>query len=116
MTLVPERYACDGGNSDSATLVIPADEKRERRFEIACAITVGLPAGASAEAWHQMTVRVDGNQQWRRRVPTHNPGQFDGLDYRFSHSVPVGRSLRITVSVAVGGARRRSLLIEAEQL
>ncbi|MDQ2777949.1 MAG: hypothetical protein M3Y32_00145 [Pseudomonadota bacterium] len=121
MVTVPERWAIDGGDSAVATLVIPADARRERRFEIACAMTVALPAvgnprGATGEAWHQMTVQANGTEQWRRRVPTHNPGQFDGLDYRFSRSVPVGQSLRLTVSVATGGARRRSLQIEADQI
>ena len=117
MPMVPERWTLDGGDNATATLVIPADARRERRFEIACAMTVVLPAEAATDdAWHQMTVQANGSQQWRRRETTHNPGQFDGLDYRFSRSVPVGQSLRITVSIAGRGVRRRSLLIEADQL
>lgn len=125
MVTVPERWAIDGGDSAVATLVIPADARRERRFEIACAMTVTLPAdsdqsgskrGEAHSPWHQMTVQANGTEQWRRQVPTHNPGQFDGLDYRFSRSVPVGQSLRITATVATRGARRRSLLIEADQI
>lgn len=119
MPMVPERWTQDGGDSASATLVIPADARFERRFEIACAMTVMLPTDAEegeGAAWHQMTVQAGGSQQWRRRVPTHNPGQFDGLDYRFRCSVPVGQSLRITVSSAGRGVRRRSLLIEADQV
>ena len=117
MPMVPERWTIDAGDSAVATLVIPADARHERRFEVACAVTVMLPATADpADAWHQVTVQANGSQQWRRRVPTHNPGEFDGLDYRFSRSVPVGQSLRVTVSVAARGARRRSLLIEADQV
>ncbi len=111
----PERYAVDGGDSPNAALLIPADSRVERHFEIACAATVVLPADSTdGSGWHQMTVLAGGSQQWRRRVATHNPGQFDGLDYRFRCTVPVGQSLRITVQMATSGVRRRSLQIEAE--
>ncbi|MDE2370115.1 MAG: hypothetical protein KGN16_14185 [Burkholderiales bacterium] len=112
----PERWAITAGDAATATLIIPADARRERRFEIACAMTVALAAGADDGAWHQMTVQADGTEQWRRRVATANPGAWDGLDYRFSRSVAVGRALRITVAVACQGARRRSLVIEADEI
>lgn len=112
----PERWTIDGGDRAVVTLLIPADARLERRFEIACAMTVALPANSEAEAWHQMTVQANGAELWRRREPTHNPGQFDGLDYRFSRSVPVGQSLRVTVTVSGRGVRRRSLLVEADQI
>lgn len=111
----PERWALDAGDAPSATLVVPADALRERRFEIACATVVARPADGGAAAWHQMTVLADGDQQWKRRVPTENPGAWDGLDYRFSRTVPAGQPLRITVHVACHGARRRSLVIEADE-
>jgi hypothetical protein len=111
----PERWAHSAGDAATATLTIPADAKRERRFEIACAITVNVSAEAPT-AWHQMTVQANGAQQWRRRVPSSNPGAYDGLDYRFSRSVPVGQALRITVSVAGQGVRRRSLVVEADEV
>jgi hypothetical protein len=111
----PERWAHSAGDAATATLTIPPDAKRERRFEIACAITVAVPADHT-NAWHQMTVQANGAQQWKRRVPSSNPGAYDGLDYRFSRSVPVGQALRITVSVTTQGARRRTLDIEADEL
>jgi hypothetical protein len=111
----PERWAHSVGDAPTATLVIPADAKRERRFEIACAITVAVPSEGSG-AWHQMTVQANGAQQWKRRVPSANPGAYDGLDYRFSRSVPVGQALRVAVSVAGQGVRRRSLVIEADEV
>ena len=111
----PERWTLSADDAATATLVIPADARRERRFEIACAITVSVPASASAP-WHQMTVQADGTQLWRRRLPSSNPDSWDGLDYRFSRSVAVGRTLRITVAVACQGARRRTLVIEADEL
>lgn len=112
----PERWALKAGDAATATLLIPADLKRERRFEIACAITVAVPeAGPGTAPWLQMTVLADGAQQWQRRLPAQNPGEFDGLDFRFSRSVPVGMPLRVTVAVAGQGVRRRSLHIEAEE-
>jgi hypothetical protein len=115
MTTPPERWHLSAGDAATATLTIPADARRERRFEIACAITVDVPAEAAAP-WHQMTVQANGTQQWRRRLASHNPGTFDGLDYRFARSVPVGQALRVTVAVAGHGVRRRSLVIEADEV
>lgn len=111
----PEHWAVAGGDAPTVTLHIPADAKRERRFEIACAVTVGVPADAK-EPWLQVTVLANGTQQWKRRVPAHNPGDWDGLDYRFTRSVPVAQALRVQVSVAGGGVRRRTVTIEAEEL
>jgi len=110
----PERWSLDGGDAATATLTIPAHARRERRFEIACAVTVAVPDGAPG-AWLQMTVLADGDQQWQRRLPAHNPGAWDGLDYRFARTVPVGKALRVTVSVAGSGVRRRSLVVEADE-
>ncbi len=110
----PERWTVNAADAAQASLVIPADARRERRFELACAMTVGL-AETHPAAWHQMTVLANGVQQWSRRVATHNPGAFDGLDYRFARTVPVGQSLRVVVSVACQGGRRRSLVIEADE-
>jgi len=119
----PERWALAAGDAAHAVLTIPADARRERRFEIACAATCAVPpavgraepGGDDGAAWLQLTVQANGVQQWRRREPAHNPGQFDGLDYRFSRSVPVGQALRITAAVAGQGVRRRTLVIEADE-
>ncbi len=111
----PERWQLDAGDAAGATLVIPADARRERRFEIACAVTVHVPA-AAVDPTLQINVLANGAQQWRRRTPAHNPGAWDGLDYRFARSVPVGQALRITVAVAGSGVRRRSLVIEADEV
>ncbi len=115
----PERWFIQAADAATASLTIPADARRERRFEIACAVTVHVPADAApsaAEPWLQMTVQTNGTQQWRRRAPAHNPGAWDNLDCRFSRNVPVGQTLRITVSVAGLGVRRRSLDIEADEV
>ncbi len=112
----PERWALDAGDDPGATLTVPADARRERRFEIAVALTVGVPDDVAPGAWLQLTVMVNGVQQWQRRVPAHNPGQWDGLDVRFARSVPVAQALRITAAVAGQGVRRRSLVIEADEV
>lgn len=113
--LKAEHWAVDAGDAPQAVLSIPADARRERRFEISCAMTVALREPSSS-AWHQLTVQADGAQQWQRRVPTQNPGAWDGLDYRFTRTVPMGRALRLVVSVACQGVRRRSLKVEAEEI
>ena len=114
-SLAPERWSVQGGDAATATLMIPVDARRERRFEIACAVTVAVPEGAVAP-WLQVGVLANGTLQWRRRADAHNPGAWDGLDYRFSRSVPVGQALRVTVQVGGQGVRRRSLVIEADEV
>ena len=112
----PERWVRDARDAVEAVLTIPADALRQRRFEIACAMTVALPADAPPGAWHAMTVHVDGALQWSRRVPTHNPGETDGLELRFERSVAVGRALRVVVAVTGQGVRRRRLIVEADEV
>ncbi len=120
----PERWYSVAKDAATATLVIPADALRTRRFEIACAMTVAVPAsdgkgqgqGPGPAPWHQLTLLANGQQQWRRQEPSANPGAWDGLDYRFTRSVPVGQALRITAHVAVHGVRRRSLVLEADEV
>lgn len=73
-----------------------------------------VPADA-ASPWLQVTVQANGTQLWQRRVTAHNPGAWDGLDYRFSRSVPVGQTLKVQVSVTGQGVRRRSMDIEADE-
>ena len=111
----PERWALDAGDGPSATLTIPPDARRERRFELAVALTVAVPEAVAPGAWLQLTVMVNGARQWQRRVPAHNPGQWDGLDYRMALRVPVRQALRITAASEVQGVRRRGLLIEADE-
>ena len=69
----PERWQLDAGDAATATLTIPADARRERRFEIACAVTVGVPEQATAP-WLQVTVQANGAQQWRHRVAAARAG------------------------------------------
>ena len=110
----PERWSVKAGSASQAQLLIPADLHRERRFEISCAMTVRAVDGASSP-WHELKVFADGELQWRRRIDTQNPAPFDGLDYRFSCSVPPGRALRLQAYSVCAECRRLELTIEAEE-
>ena len=112
--VVPERWAVDAGDAAQALLLIPADLQRERRFEIACAMTVRCGDDLDG-AWHEMTVLANGALQWQRRIASHNPGSFDGLDYRFARTLAVGESLRLVLRCACRGVSRQRLLIEADE-
>jgi hypothetical protein len=108
----PERWRVDVGDGDVATLMIPPDSFRTRRFEIDCRLVV-RPLGAGAQ--HAMRVDVDGDLEWSRRAPTENPGQTDSMDYHFRRELPPGKPLRIVVKTEARLVRRVRLLIEAEE-
>ncbi|MDT7838258.1 hypothetical protein [Aquabacterium sp. OR-4] len=111
----PERWAIDAGDAGEALLDIPPDAHRDRRFEVAVALTVRCPAELHG-AWHELQILANGHQQWRRRIDSSNPGQTDGLDYRFARTVPLGEPLRVLAKVAVRGVGRERVVIEAEEL
>jgi hypothetical protein len=107
-----EHWQVDAGDSDIATLDIPP-ALRVRRFHIDVRFVVASPAGG--DAWHAMTVELNGRRQWARQIPTSNPGQTDSLDYHVRVDVPEGDALRVRASTKVQGAVRRQLRIEAEE-
>jgi hypothetical protein len=108
----PERWLADASTADVATLDIPPDAQRTRRFEIDCRFVV---AQRGTGATHGMRVEVDGALEWTRRAATENPGATDSMDYHFRRDVPLGRPLRIVVKTDVRGAQRVRLVIEAEE-
>lgn len=114
MSPPPERWTLDAGDADVATLVVPPDARRERCFEVACAMQVRVPPGSTA-AWHRLTVLVDGRREWQRRVDTHLDDGSDGLDHHFRRTVPPGQPLRIQVEAATQGAQRHRLWIEVDE-
>ena len=109
---LPERWRTDAGTADVATLDIPPDAQRTRRFEIDCRLVV---AHRGAGATHGMRVEVDGALEWTRQAPTENPGATDSMDYHFRRDLAVGRPLRIVVKTEVRHAQRVALVIEAEE-
>lgn len=108
----PEHWELDAGDHDVAQLDIPPDPLRDRRFEVSCSFLVTLPE-AHDDAWHAMTLRVDGVQAWSRRIAT-SPGG-DSLDYRFRRTVEAGERLRLVATTEVKRAQRRRLVISAEE-
>ncbi len=108
----PERWRTDAGTADVATLHIPPDAQRARRFEIDCRLVVAHKAEG---ARHGMRVEVDGALEWSRDAATQNPGDTDSTDYHFRRDVPVGRPLRVVVKTSVKAAQRLALTIEAEE-
>ena len=108
----PETWRIDARGADVATLTIPADAGRARRFEIDCRLVV---AARAADARHGMRVDVDGDLEWTRRADTENPGQTDSMDYHFRREIPPGRPLKIVVKTEARGAQRIGLVIEAEE-
>ena len=111
----PERWQRDVGDAAEALLVIPADARRERRFEISISLQVRCPLELHG-AWHELQVLADGSQLWRRRISSSNAGSSDSLDYRYSRSVPVGQTLKLLARSAVRGVVRQRLLIEADEV
>ncbi|MET0381795.1 MAG: hypothetical protein ABW032_00055 [Burkholderiaceae bacterium] len=108
----PESWRTDAGPADVATLLIPADASRARRFEIDCRFVV---AHKVAGARHGLRVDVDGELEWTRDAPTESPGQTDSMDYHFRREVPAGKPLKIVVKTTARGAQRVALTIEAEE-
>ena len=109
---VAERWRIDCGDGDVATLVVPPDAQRARRFEVDCRFVVAQRAPG---ARHGMRVVVDGALEWLREAPTENPGDTDSMDYHFRRDVPVGRPLTVVVKTTARQAQRVRLSIEAEE-
>ena len=111
----PEHWRYDAGDGSVAVLDIPGALDRRRSFDLDVSLLVSVPPDP-AEPWHSLTLELDGRQQWQRRIPSHNPGQTDGLDYHCRLTLEVEQALRVRAIAGVGGgARVRQLLIEARE-
>lgn len=110
----PERWSIDAGDADIATLDVPPALSRQRRFLVDVRFVVACPE-STADAWHALTVELDGRRAWSRQIPTSNPGQTDSLDYQREVDLPAGAALRIRALTGVGRAVRRQLRIDAEE-
>lgn len=109
-----ERWSTDAGDADIATLDVPPALARERRFLVDVRFVVACPE-PKADAWHALTVELDGRRDWSRQIPTSNPGQTDSLDYQREVELPAGVALRIRALTRVGRSVRRQLRIDAEE-
>ena len=110
----PELWRTDAGSDSVAVLDIPGLNGRARVFDVDATLLVNVPADADG-AWLELTVEFDGKRQWNRRIPAHNPGQTDGLDYHQRVRLEAEQALRIRAVATVKGVRIRQLLVEARE-
>jgi len=108
-----ERWTIDLEGADVATLDIPASAHHRRIFEIDVRFVVRAP-GISCDAWHALTVEVNGAREWTRRISTHGGGS-DSLDFHCRRELMPGQALRVRALTQVGSAQRLRLTIEAEE-
>ncbi len=113
-TQQPETWQTDAGPDPVAVLSIPGLLSRARVFDIDVTLWVDVPTDAGG-AWHELRVELDGQQQWSRRIPSHNPGETDSLEYHQRVRLETGPALRVRAVAKVKGSRVRQLLIEARE-
>jgi hypothetical protein len=110
----PEHWLTDTDTAPVAVLNIPGLLSCPRVFDIDATLIVEVP-DAPQGAWLELTVELDGQRQWSRRIPAHNPGQTDGLDYHQRVRLEVAQGIRIRAVVAVKGVRIQRLWVEARE-
>jgi hypothetical protein len=110
-----EHWRCDVGADSVAVLAIPGLVGRARVFDVDISLLVNVPPEASSAAWLELTVEFDGQRQWSRRIPAHNPGHTDGLDYHQRLRLEAEQGVRIRAVATVKGVRVRELVIEARE-
>lgn len=109
----PEHWRVESSDG-VAVLNIPGLNGRARLFDVDATLLVNVPAGADG-AWLELTVELDGQRQWNRRIPAHNPGQTDGLDYHQRLRLEAEQGVRIRALAKVKGVQVRQLLLEARE-
>lgn len=110
----PEHWHIDTGGDSVAVLNIPGLLSRARVFDVDATLIVDVPADAK-DPWHELNFELDGQRQWSRRIPSHNPGQTDGLDYHQRVRLEVGQGIRIRAVAKTNGVRIRQLMLEARE-
>lgn len=110
----PEHWRCDAGSDSVAVLDIPGLNGRARVFDVDATLQVNVPSDAYG-TWLELTVEFDGQRQWGRRIPAHNPGQTDGLDYHQRLRLEAEQGVRVRAVAKVKGVRVRQLLLEARE-
>lgn len=109
----PEHWCVESSDS-AAVLNIPGLNGRARVFDVDASLLVDVPPQGEG-AWLELTVEFDGKRQWSRRIPAHNPGQTDGLEYHRRVRLEAEQGVRIRAVAAVKGVRIRQLLVEARE-
>jgi hypothetical protein len=109
----PELWRTEVGDA-VAVLQIPGALKRSRTFDIDVSLVVRVPED-NHEAWHELTLEIDGKRQWHRRIASSCPGQTDGLDYHCRLVLETRQALRIRALVATAGSVVQQLSIEARE-
>jgi hypothetical protein len=112
MTL--EYWKYDAGTDSVASLVIPAALGRERTFDLDATLLVHVLAEASGSSL-ELTVEVDGKRLWARRIPGHNLGETDSLEYHCRLAVKADADCRVRAKANCKGARVLSLVLEARE-
>ncbi|QCB45598.1 hypothetical protein [Hydrogenophaga sp. PAMC20947] len=119
----PEHWQTDAGSASVAVLTIPGQLARARVFDVDVTLLVDVPSATtnvatkapSNEPWHELSVEFDGQRQWSRRIPSHSPGQTDGLDYHQRVRLEAEQTLKVRAVVKVKGSRVRQLVVEARE-
>lgn len=109
----PELWRIDTADA-VAVLNIPGALKRPRTFDIDVSLLVRVPEDNS-EAWHELTLEIDGKRQWHRRIVSNCPSQTDGLDYHCRVVLEAGPSLRVRAVAGTRGSVVQRLQIEARE-
>ena len=109
----PEHWCAESSDS-VAVLNVPGLNGRARVFDVDASLLVNVPPLGEG-AWLELTVEFDGQRQWSRRIPAHNPGQTDGMEYHHRVRLEAEQGLRIRAVAAVMGVRVRKLVIEARE-
>lgn len=109
----PEHWRTEGLDG-VAVLNIPGLNGRARVFDIDASLMVNVPADV-ADAWLELSVEFDGQRQWSRRIPAHNPGQTDSLEYHQQLRLEAEQGVRVRAVAKVKGVRVRALVIEARE-
>lgn len=112
MTL--EYWKYDAGTDSVASFVIPAALGRKRTFDLDATLLVSVLAGAT-ESSHELSVEVDGQLLWSRRIPGHSPGETDSLEYHHRLTVEADADCRVRAKAACKGSRVLSLVVEARE-
>ena len=113
--LVPEHWLCEQTGESVAVLSIPASLSRDRGFDIDVNLQVKVPEDEKVQAWHGLSLEVDGKSQWSRRIASNCPGQTDGLDYHCKIVLKSGRGMRIRAMASAQGSVVVRLVVEATE-